>query len=596
MANDNEWRSSETPADHDESRGSETGVEVVYRLARQLARDAEDARATSAAGHSAGSDDDDRPDAHTSKDGSRSTGEPHRGPKRTSSVVEPMDAVVAILCRRPPDTPSETTEAGSGDDIEVFLVQRAPGMAFVPGQWSFPGGGVNAADRRATPAFSIIAPSSVPSQDGKEDGRDAIESEQGPFLAALVREVAEETGLSIDLATARIAPAGRLVTPEFAPIRFDARFYLVSVARDARLDVSLSDGELVDGCWISPAEALERWQRCEWVIAAPVLALLEGLASRAEPRGDGGADAIPVDEMAATAARCYRAAEIGDRWPRAYPLLPSIFQAPVRTPTLPPATHTNTYFLGGRDMVVVDPASPYEDEREALDEAIAMLQADRRLVEIWLTHHHVDHVGGVSYLQQAHGVPVAAHPRTAELLAGRVEVDRTLADGEVLELPGDPPCRLRVVYTPGHAPGHICIFEEHSGFLVAGDMIAGVGTIVIEPSEGDMAQYLASLARMRALEPRAILPAHGHAIVTPDAARAKIDEYVTHRLWREERVFNAVVERGKATSGDLVKSAYKDVPVMIHPLAELSLIAHLIKLVGDGRVVRDGDSWSVAVA
>src|SRR5690606_21411309 len=141
---------------------------------------------------------------------------------------------------------------------------------------------------------------------------------------------------------------------------------------------------------------------------------------------------------------------------------------PVRTPTLPPATHTNCYLAGDREIVVIDPGSPAGDEQRALDDLVDAWAADgRAVVAVWLTHHHGDHVGGARHLSERLGVPVAAHPATAERLAGRVRIDQLLADGDTLPLAGDPPRRLRAVHTPGHAPGHLCFLEEHSGALVA---------------------------------------------------------------------------------------------------------------------------------
>jgi glyoxylase-like metal-dependent hydrolase (beta-lactamase superfamily II) len=270
-------------------------------------------------------------------------------------------------------------------------------------------------------------------------------------------------------------------------------------------------------------------------------------------------------------------------------LAPGITAFPVRTPTLPPATHTNCYLIGDRELVVIDPPSPYEDEQQALERLLDDWAAQgREVVSIWLTHHHGDHVGGAQKLADRLGVPVAAHAATAELLAGRVRVDRVLNDGETQRLAGEPGCVLRVVYTPGHAPGHLCFLEEQSNALVAGDMVASVGTILIEPSEGNMNRYLASLARMKALAPRLLLPAHGAAITDP---LAKIDQYVAHRLWRESRVVDALGRLGRATSTALLPVAYADVPRALFPLAERSLIAHLIKLAEDGRAEQVDDAW-----
>jgi glyoxylase-like metal-dependent hydrolase (beta-lactamase superfamily II) len=274
-------------------------------------------------------------------------------------------------------------------------------------------------------------------------------------------------------------------------------------------------------------------------------------------------------------------------------LHPGLAVIALRTPTLPPATHTNCYLVGGRELVVIDPASPYADEQEVLHATIEALAArGRRVREIWLTHHHVDHVSGAVALQQRTGAAICAHPTTARLHAGRVPIARFLADGERRTVAGDadsPAHTLRCVLTEGHDWGHLAFLDETTGVIMAGDMVAQIGTIIVDPDDGDMRTYLESLARLAALEPRTLLPAHGAPITAP---RAKLAEYRQHRLWREARVLEALrVHAGPATPQDLVPVVYADVPVTLHPLAARSLEAHLIKLAKDGVVGVDGRSY-----
>jgi glyoxylase-like metal-dependent hydrolase (beta-lactamase superfamily II) len=246
---------------------------------------------------------------------------------------------------------------------------------------------------------------------------------------------------------------------------------------------------------------------------------------------------------------------------------PGIRVLALRTPTLPPAAHTNVYLVGPESgpVVAVDPGSPYPDQQAALDGVIEQIG----LSFVLLTHHHGDHVGGAAALAARWGVPIAAHANTRKRLAGRVAVTRELADDE--DVGG-----IRCVYTPGHADGHLCF--EHGGATIAGDMVAGIGTILIDPSEGDMTVYLASLERLLARPAAMLLPAHGPAI--PDGP-AKLREYIAHRLMREGRVVAAL--RGELSVEELVASAYSDTPPMLWPLATRSLLAHLVKLASDGR-------------
>jgi glyoxylase-like metal-dependent hydrolase (beta-lactamase superfamily II) len=373
--------------------------------------------------------------------------------------------------------------------------------------------------------------------------------------------------------------AARSITPEWAPIRFDATYYLVD-AGDVTPDTANAGGELVAGEWIRPADAIARWTRGERLTSPIVMGMMAALLP--------GLEGAP----ARLTAYCEEEARMGRLWD----LVPGVGMCMVRSPTLPPATHTNCFVVGGRELVVIDPGSPYAEEQAALDDAIDRhAAAGRRVREIWITHHHHDHIGGAAHLAARLGVPVAAHPVTAELIRDRVRVDRMISDGDVLVLPGDdrtPERRLRAVFTPGHTPGHHCYLEETTGFVIAGDMVAGIGTIVIDPSEGDMADYLASLERMKGLQPRALLPAHGPVM---PAALAKLDEYIAHRLMREGKVAAALRARGEASAAELVPDVYQDVSPSLFGLAERSLIAHLVKLAREGRA-RDAGAgrWRAA--
>jgi glyoxylase-like metal-dependent hydrolase (beta-lactamase superfamily II) len=249
----------------------------------------------------------------------------------------------------------------------------------------------------------------------------------------------------------------------------------------------------------------------------------------------------------------------------------------------------------GREVVVIDAASPYEDERARLDAHVdALARAGQRVREVVLTHHHHDHSSGAEHLARRLGVPVAAHARTAARLAGRVSIDRAIEDGELLDLPADRegarPRRLRAHLLEGHADGHLVFQEEVTGDVIAGDMVAGTGTIVIDPPEGDMGRYLESLARLKALRPRVLFPAHGPPIGDPAGL---VDRYVAHRLDREAKVLAAVAQ-GAAQVEDLVPRAYTDVAPALYPLAARSLLAHLLKLERDGRVARAGEAWALA--
>ncbi|MEM6990468.1 MAG: MBL fold metallo-hydrolase [Myxococcota bacterium] len=253
----------------------------------------------------------------------------------------------------------------------------------------------------------------------------------------------------------------------------------------------------------------------------------------------------------------------------------------LRTPTLPPATATNTLILGGSRLCVIEPATPFPRERSVLDDRIAQLAADGRRVEaVLLTHHHVDHVGYAEALAQRLGVPIHAHEKTAERVD--FDVDVSWEDGAKLDL-GEG-YLIEAVFTPGHAPGHLVFHERKTGLAYAGDMVAAEGTILIDPEDdGDMAAYLRSLAKLKALGARALVPSHGQVLEDPVAV---VDHYVAHRLKREGKVLAALGD-GPMTDEDLLARVYDDTPKALWPLAARSLEAHLRKLESETRVARD---------
>lgn len=264
--------------------------------------------------------------------------------------------------------------------------------------------------------------------------------------------------------------------------------------------------------------------------------------------------------------------------PTLLPVAPGIRVLALRTPTLPPAAHTNVYLVGPEagPVAVVDPGSPYPDQQAVLDQALAEL----RPAAVLLTHHHGDHIGGATALAARWQVPIAAHAATADRLAGVVEVTQLLADGETAY-------GATAIFTPGHAAGHLCFAVGDA--TIAGDLVAGLGTILIDPSEGDMAQYFASLERLLARPQATLLPAHGPAI--PDG-HGKLREYLAHRKQREAKVVAALREAPRDLA-DLVADVYSDTPRALWPLAERSLLAHLAKLAREQRAIDDGAGrWS----
>ena len=490
--------------------------------------------------------------------------------------------------------------------LEVFWVERSPELAFMGGWFAFPGGGRSRADAEVSTTGSPAGAALGPPEAGMPaEVLAGVELEPvlaGGIAATALRELFEETGIlplrsaapgfdpeadrhrllagetafpalvearRLDLDLERLVYAGRWLTPPLGPIRFDNRFFLLEWPPEEGRQPRVVPGELASGEWVEPREAYPRWREEGILAAPPILHILRVLD---EEGPSGGLERLrnPVET------------NLGPH--RRIEFRPHVLLFPLPTPTLPPAAYTNAYIVGRERAVLVDPGASDPAVIDGLVAAIRQLESGPeglRVSEIWLTHHHPDHVGGVERARNRLDLPVCAHHLTGERLAARgIALDRELADGQRFRHGSGPNDFLRVVHTPGHDRGHLVFLEEAGGALIAGDLVAGIGTIVIDPPEGDMTDYLASLEKTAALAPATLFPSHGPTIRD---ARGKLAEYSRHRVWREDRIETAWGD-GVHETGPLLDRVYDDVQPIARPLAARQLEAHLIRLRALGRI------------
>lgn len=259
--------------------------------------------------------------------------------------------------------------------------------------------------------------------------------------------------------------------------------------------------------------------------------------------------------------------------------------------TLPPYDHTNAYLVADAGVgLLVDPGAADAAALTVIEAALAAAGV-RLLKGVALTHTHPDHTGGVEGVrawrrEQGDDEP-ALYVHANE--AGRLpeEWAPVILQGERTLMVGD--VAVRCLLTPGHSPGHLTLLLENAGedrpeAAIVGDLAAAMGSVWVGHPEGDVAEYLASLERIGSLAPRVLAPGHGAAIV---AVQKRLKELASHRLEREEQVISAL-EAGQATAAELTARIYEGHPPEVLKLAQQSVLAHLLKLMNEMRVLHLG--------
>jgi glyoxylase-like metal-dependent hydrolase (beta-lactamase superfamily II)/8-oxo-dGTP pyrophosphatase MutT (NUDIX family) len=529
-----------------------------------------------------------------------------------------------------------------------LLLRRAERGDQNSGAWVFPGGIVDRCDRDAHPCAN--------SDDAAASALLGVDTGGLDYAVAAIRECFEECGLlfavdpdgrpvdsetvaalqtwrgpvhrgertlhelcsqsGLRLAADQLGYLSHWVTPVGRAKRFDTRFFVA--AAPAGQHVAHDGTEMLEHQWLTPADALKQASEglklmnptritlkqlagFESVDALVAWARTPRVVPRIEPRlGTGARGERPVlpDEHAwaelgrldpeGRATACY------DIQPGvAVGLSPRLIRVSANNGSVMTGPGTNTYLVGGgtrNEWAVIDPGPA---DTAHVDAVLAAAPGPIRW--IFVTHTHVDHSPATVELKARTGAVVhgrvAAYPDRQD---PTFAPDRILADGERIAITGD--ATLRAIHTPGHASNHLCYLLEEERTLFTGDHVMQSSTVVINPPDGDMAAYIASLRALAAGlgdELEWLAPGHGFLMHEP---RRAFERIVAHRLKREAKVVEALTRSGPATPQALLASVYDDVLERMHPVALRSLLAHLIKLRDDGLAIERDGRWSLTRA
>jgi glyoxylase-like metal-dependent hydrolase (beta-lactamase superfamily II)/8-oxo-dGTP pyrophosphatase MutT (NUDIX family) len=529
------------------------------------------------------------------------------------AALVPRPAATVVLLRAGPGGP------------EALLLQRTQSAAFLGGAYVFPGGMLDPADGDARAAQRVLGLG-----DAAASARLKLESGGLGYWIAAVRECFEEAGILIaaepdgtvvsaeraaslmrhrhhpfiELLEAenlfipadRLAYYGHWITAPGRSRRFDARFFL-AVAPEGQAG-SHDAAEIVHQVWMRPREALERGDRGEMELVFATRHTLAELARFARPeealryaqelpeieenracwatgkqgpklfrRGDAPYSEIHWSDPEETGQTTY---DLVPGVPKRLDQLVTRVIAP--NPGIMTGPGTNTYLVGTEALAVIDPGPAIESHVEAILAAGA-----GRIRWVLCTHTHLDHSPAAAAIKAATGASAMGRsPPEGNRQDRTFAPDRVLAHGDRLAIGS---VTLRVLHTPGHASNHLCYLLEDTRMLFTGDHVMQGSTVVINPPDGDMRAYLASLEALLAEDIAILAPGHGYLIGAPHKEARRL---IAHRLAREKKVKEAIGRLGNPTADELLPVVYDDVPVSRHHVAARSLAAHLDKLVADG--------------
>ena len=247
---------------------------------------------------------------------------------------------------------------------------------------------------------------------------------------------------------------------------------------------------------------------------------------------------------------------------------------------------TNTYLIGNDDITLIDPGP---NDADHIDKILTL--GGDKIKRILVTHTHTDHSPAALPISKKLNIPMFGRlvDRDSEWEDETFVPDTVLSHGDTIST---NEYTLETIHTPGHASNHLCFYLKDQKCLLTGDHIMDGSTVVIAPPDGNMTEYIESLKLLESYDIDYFAPGHGEFMLEPSKT---IQSIIRHRLSRESKVLRCIENNKDQDIDELLLSVYDDVPDILHPIARMSLLAHLIKLEGDGKILQTDNTYSLSV-
>lgn len=422
---------------------------------------------------------------------------------------------------------------------EIFIINRQNYLSVFPGYTSFPGGKVDDSDAEDPFIFEI---------DSNKRGH------------GLMREIQEEINISLLSIKDRIKSfslLGVATTPAFNHYRFKNYFYKIELSE--KINFNVDSKEIKSASWQSLENVYSLYKKGELLVVHSTLSLIKQLKENPKLKENLSLDLLYDEE-------------------KEVPMIETVSGVKQYLPksnTFPPASRTNCFLLGDFDsqQILIDPSPKDENELENFYRTLEAQKID----EIFLTHHHIDHHQHSPLMAREWNIPMSMSKDTHERILSKRGNDyfsgikiQFKKQGDVLTQSNKKDVVLYAV--PGHDEGQLAPARLDHAWIIVGDLIQTIGTVVVGGEESNMIKYFSSLEKMIALEPRVVFPSHGMAL----GGVEKLKKTLKHRKRREDQI-KELLAQGK-TKEDIFKIIYRGLEERLHKYALATLEAHLKKI------------------